>query len=52
MDNSRKIESVMTEVMVVAGKKGRPCREWIEDIEDWCQTDVCSATQNTQDRGK
>jgi len=33
-------KSVMTGVMEGAGRKGRPCREWIEDIEDWCQTDV------------
>ena len=21
-------------------RKGIPCRDWIEDIEDWCQTAV------------
>ena len=50
MDNSRKIKSVMTGMMEGTGKKGRPCREWIEYIEDW-QTDVCSATQIAQDIG-
>jgi len=49
MDNSRKIKSVMKGVMEGAGRKGRPCREWIEDIEDWCKTDVNSATQIAQD---
>jgi len=35
MDNSRKIKSVMTGVMEGAARKGRPCQEWIEYIEDW-----------------
>jgi len=43
--------SVMTGMMEGAGRKGRPCREWIEYIEDCCQTDVYSATQIAQDRG-
>ena len=51
MDNGRKIKSVMTEMMERTGRKGRLCREWIEDIEDWCQTDVYSATQIAQDIG-
>jgi len=36
MDNSRKMKSAMAGLMEGAGRKGRPCREWIEDIEDWC----------------
>jgi len=34
MENIRKITIVMTGMMEGAGSKGRPCREWIEDIED------------------
>ena len=51
MDISRKVKSVMTGMMEGTGKKGRPCREWIEDIEEWCQTDLYSATQIAQDKG-
>ena len=45
MDNSRKIKSGMTGMMDGTGREGRPCREWIEDIKDWCQTNVYSASQ-------
>ena len=45
---------MMTEMMEGTGRQGRSCREWIEDIEDWCQTVdryiACSATQIAQDR--
>ena len=34
-DNSRKVKSMMTEMMEGTGRKGRPCRVWIEDIKDW-----------------
>ena len=45
MDNSRKIKGVMTGMMEGTERKERPCREWLEAIEDWCQTYVYSATQ-------
>ena len=42
---------VMTEMMEGTGRKGRPCKVWIEDIKNWCQTDVYSAAQIAQDSG-
>ena len=40
MENNRKIKDVMTGMMEGTGRRGRPCREWMDDITDWCQTDV------------
>ena len=40
MENNRKIKDVMMGAMKGAGRQGRPCREWMDDIRDWCRTDV------------
>jgi len=37
MNGSRKIRSVMMGMMEGNQRKGRPCREWLDDIWDWCQ---------------
>jgi len=34
MDNSSGLKSVMAGMMDGAISKGRPCRQWIEDIKD------------------
>ena len=50
MKNSRKIKDVMTGMMEGTGRGGRPCREWMDDITDWCQTDVHRLSLLAQDR--
>src|SRR5437870_848373 len=40
MENERKIKSVMLGSMDGRGKRGRPKREWLDDIRDWCQKDI------------
>ena len=40
MKNDRKIKSVMMGTMEGTGKRGRPNREWLDDVKDWCQKDV------------
>src|SRR6218665_1065778 len=35
MKNSRKIKNVMPGMMEGTGRRGRPCREWMDDITDW-----------------
>ena len=37
MKNSGKIRGVMMEKMGGTGKRGRPHREWLDDIKEWCQ---------------
>src|SRR6218665_3959909 len=50
MKNNRKIKDVMTEMVERTGRRGRPCREWMDDITDWCQTDVHRLSLLAQDR--
>ena len=50
MENSRKIRGVMMGMMEGTGKRGRPHREWLDDIKEWCQEDIHCLSQKTQDR--
>src|SRR6218665_1070370 len=50
MKNNRKIKDVMTGMMEGTGRRGRPCREWMDDITDWCQTDARRLSLLAQDR--
>ena len=50
MDNSRKIKSVMFGMMNGTTRRGRPSREWLNDIEDWCGKDLHSLSLEAQDR--
>ena len=50
MENSRKIRGVMMGMMKGTGKKGRPHREWLDDIKERCQEDIHYLSQRTQDR--
>ena len=50
MKNNRKIKDVMTGMMEGTGRRGRPYREWMDDITDWCQTDVHRLSLLAQDR--
>src|SRR6218665_3835440 len=52
MKNNRKIKDVMTEMMERTGGRRRPCREWVDDITDWCQTDVHRLSLLAQDTGE
>jgi len=51
MDDSRKIKSVMLGIMDGKARRGRPNREWVDDIKDWCRQDLYSLTLLAQDRG-
>ena len=31
------------------GRKGRPCREWLNDIEEWCGKYICFHNRESQD---
>ena len=39
-------------MMKGTGRQGRPSREWLNDIRDWCQTDMHSFRLKAQDREK
>ena len=51
IDDSRKIKSVMLGIMDGKARRGRPNREWVDDIMDWCRQDLHSLTLLAQDRG-
>jgi len=40
MENSRKIKSVVLGMMDGDNRRGRPYREWLDDIKEWCQKDI------------
>src|SRR5260221_9900866 len=50
MDNSRKIKCIMLGTMDGTGRRGRPNREWLDDIRDWCQEDIHTLSVLAQDR--
>lgn len=52
MDNCRKIKSVMLGVVEGTGRKGRPNREWLDDITEWFQKDLYTVYTRAQDRGE
>jgi len=43
MDDNRSVKIVVYVMMYGKNKRGRHCREWIDDIKEWCQTDVQSS---------
>ena len=49
MDNSRKIKGIMMGIMEGTNKRGRPCREWLDDVVDWCQIDLYHISRLAQD---
>ena len=50
-EDKRKLKSVMLEIMNGKGRCGRPNKEWIDDIKEWCKTDLYSVTISARDRG-
>jgi len=37
MNDKRKIKIVMLGEVEGANRRGRPCREWLDDIKEWCE---------------
>ena len=35
-----------------AGIRGRPCREWLDDIKDWCKMEIHQLSRAAQERDK
>ena len=53
MDDSRKIKSVMLGIIMDGtNRKGRPCREWLDDIKEWCQKDIHLLNEVAKERNK
>src|SRR5206468_12650805 len=52
MDDSRKIKGIMLGIMEGTNKRGRPCREWLDDVVDGCHEDIFLLSRMAQDRKK
>ncbi len=50
MDNNRMIKKVMLGTMAGANRRGRPRREWLDDIVEWAGADLASLTRIAQNR--
>ena len=50
MNNNRKIKSVMVGMMEGNNKKGRPHREWADDLQDWTGRTLQKLSWEAQDR--
>ena len=50
MDNSRKIKTLVFGMMDGSNKRGRPHREWSDDIEQWCGTTLQELSHAALDR--
>ena len=40
MDDERLVKSVMFGIMDGTSRVGRPCREWLDDVIEWCEGDI------------
>jgi len=40
MSNSKKLRSVLMEMIEENQRRGRPYRKWLDDIGDWCQEKI------------
>jgi hypothetical protein len=52
MDDSRKIKSVMFGMMNGNTRRGRPSREWLDNIQDWSGKDLHNLSLEAQDRSR
>jgi len=52
MNNSRLIKQVILGMVNGSGMRGKPNKEWLGDIKEWCQMDMHSASILAQSRTK
>lgn len=50
MDDKRLIKQLLFGKMDGKSRKGRPCREWLDDITEWCQRNLQELFHLAQDR--
>ena len=50
MREDRKIKALVFGIMEGTNKRGRPHREWTDDIEEWCGTDLQKLSHAAQNR--
>ena len=50
MEDNRKLKTLMFGIVDGTNKRGRPCREWMDDIVSWCKTGLQELNSLAQDR--
>src|SRR6218665_4230158 len=50
MEDSRLVEEVVFWKMKGKTKRGRPRREWLEDVKEWCNEEISMLKRKAQDR--
>ena len=50
MNNNRLIKQTIFGMIDGAGIRGRPCREWLDDVRDWCEMDIHKLSRMAQER--
>ncbi len=52
MEDKRLVKGVVFGIMEGWTRRGRPSREWLDDIKEWCQMDIHSLSRRAQDRAQ
>jgi len=50
MEDNRKLKTLVFEIVDGTNKRGRPCREWMDDIVSWCKTGLQELNSLAHDR--
>jgi len=50
MEDTRLVKNVEFGMMEGTSRRGRPNREWLADIEEWCREDIHTLSRKAQDR--
>ena len=51
MKANRLVKEVMFGMMEGETRRGRPCREWLDDIKEWCGEEIHALNGKAQDHG-
>jgi len=49
MEDNRKLKTMLFGIVDGTNKRGRPCRQWMEDIVSWCKTGLQELNSLAQD---
>ena len=52
MEDDRLVKNVLFGTMEGQTRRGRPSREWLDDIKEWCQSDIYSLSKVALDRSQ
>ena len=50
MKDSRLVKEVISGMLEGETRRGRPCREWLDNIKKWCGEETHTLNRNAQDR--